>query len=256
MAERIGVMDCHVLAVQEVEDVGTLRRFNAEHLGGRYRYHALIEGNDPRLIDVGILSELPIGEMTSWQHLVHPNVPDRPVFSRDLLQVEIWDPQRSHRLLTVFNTHLKSHFVPFGEDQVQGAKDANELRARQAQTMAAIVEATGADGRCAIVGDMNDPPDSEWLDALVSAPLGLVNALEDPTETRPPKADVPPPPGPAWTYRHKESGEPAVYALYDHIWLTSDLAPMQTGAWIERRRTLGPDGSDHDPAFIELDLPD
>jgi endonuclease/exonuclease/phosphatase family metal-dependent hydrolase len=255
MAERIAVMDCHVLAVQEVEDIGTLRRFNQEHLGGRYRYQALVEGNDPRLIDVGVLSELPLGGMTSWQHAVHPDVPERPVFSRDLLQVQVWDPSRSARLLTVYTTHLKSHFVPFGQDELEGARLANELRARQASSIATIVAASGVGDRFAILGDMNDPPDSTWLEPLVASPLGLVNALEHPTETRPPKEDVPPPPGPSWTYRHKESGEPAVYSLYDHIWLSADLAGAQTGAWIERRTTLGPDGSDHDPAFVELELP-
>ena len=46
-------MDLDVLAVQEVEDIDTLRQFVREELKGLYPHSALIEGNDPRLIDVG-----------------------------------------------------------------------------------------------------------------------------------------------------------------------------------------------------------
>ncbi len=66
-AERIKSMDVDVLAVQEVEDLDTLNQFNRDNLGGMYDFCALVEGNDPRLIDVGILSRLPIGGMTSWR---------------------------------------------------------------------------------------------------------------------------------------------------------------------------------------------
>jgi hypothetical protein len=49
----------------------------------------LIDGNDPRLIDVGLLSKRPFGGVTSWQFAGDPAEPTLPVFSRDLLQVEI-----------------------------------------------------------------------------------------------------------------------------------------------------------------------
>jgi Ca2+-binding RTX toxin-like protein len=61
IAARIKQMDLDVLAVQEVEDINTLRRFVREDLGGLYNHSVLIEGNDPRLIDVGVLSKRPIG---------------------------------------------------------------------------------------------------------------------------------------------------------------------------------------------------
>jgi exonuclease III len=73
----------------------------------------------------------------------------------------------------------------------------------------------------------------------------------DPVETRPAKEETP---SKAWTYRHKESGQPAQYALYDHIWLSPALAAKQSGAWIDRRVRLLGDGSDHDPAWIEVQL--
>jgi len=39
-----------------------------------------------------------------------------------------------------------------------------------------------------------------------------------------------------------------------HIWLSPALAAKQTGAFIERRTRLTGDGSDHDPAWAELEV--
>ncbi len=256
IVKRILAMDVDVLAVQEVEDIDTLRQFNRLDLDGLYPYSVLVEGNDPRLIDLGLLSRFPIGGITSWQRAVHPDDPGNTVFGRDLLEVEIWDSKRQKRLFTLYNNHLKSHFVPFGEDQVEGAKRANQRRKRQAEVAAEIIEKRmRPNSRFIVLGDMNDPPDSPWLKPLTkSKGLKLVNALKNPVETRPPKQDNPMPPSTAWTHRFKESGQPAQYELYDQIWLSPALKDRQTGAFIDRRTKHGGDGSDHDPTWIELDI--
>lgn len=88
IATRIPAIDLDVLAVQEVEDIGTLNRFVIDNLGSLYAHVVLLEGDDPRLIDVTLLSKLPLGAVTSWQRAVHPSDPNAPVFGRDLLQVE------------------------------------------------------------------------------------------------------------------------------------------------------------------------
>jgi len=253
IAQRIKAMNVDVLAVQEVEDIDTLRQFNREHLDGIYRYTVLIEGNDPRLIDVGVLSKLPIGGVTSWQHAVHPDDPSEPVFGRDLLEVEILNPSRAERLMTLFISHLKSHYVDFRDDPVAGEAANTQRRTRQAQVIAEIVKArTRPQSRFIVLGDMNDPPDSPALQPLASAMgLSLMNALTDPLETRPAREETP---SKAWTYRHKPSGQPAQHSLYDHIWLSPSLAAKQSGAWIDRRVRLTGDGSDHDPAWIEVRL--
>ena len=144
-----------------------------------------------------MLSRLPLGPVSSHQHAVHPEDPAEPVFSRDLLEVDILHPTSGERLFTLFNNHLKSQFVPFGQDPVAG-KEANDTRRRrQAETVERLVAArTRRVSRYLVLGDMNDPPDAAPLAAITSsARLGLVNGLTQPTETRPPKADVPPPPG-------------------------------------------------------------
>lgn len=258
VVRRIEEMNLDILAVQEVEDIETLRYFVNHELNikGMYPHIILVEGNDPRLIDLAVLSKYPIGAVTTWQHAAHPDNPGERVFSRDLLQVEVLNKDRTKQLCTVFNNHLKSHFVRFNEDQVEGARRANIRRQQQAEAMAKIIaKEMDANDRFVVVGDMNDPVDSEFLLPLTrSSRVKLINGLEDPTETRPAPNSSSPPPHAAWTHRFKESGKPAHYELFDHIWLSTALAKKQTGAFIDRRTKLSGDGSDHDPAWVEVDV--
>jgi len=252
VASRIASMGLDVLAVQEVEDIGTLKRFVIDNLGSLYPHVVLVEGNDPRLIDVAVLSKLPLGAVTSWQRAVHSSDPTEMAFGRDLLQVEILNASRSRRLFTLFNTHLKSHFLSPGET----AADADGRRQRQAEVAARIIEAqTRPNSSYVVAGDMNDPPDSPFLAPLVaSQALRLVDGLANPTETRPAPADTPPPATVAWTHRFKPSGQPAEYELFDQVWVSPALAAKQVGSFIERRTRRTGDGSDHDPAWVVLDL--
>jgi len=256
IAQRILEMDLDVLAVQEVEDITILNQFVKEDLGGMYPYRVLVEGNDQRLIDVGLVSRLPVGAVTSWRHAEYPDRPGEPVFSRDLLEVEILHPKTRQKLLTIFNNHLKSKLVMPGEDAVESKAKSDARRKNQAEVAARIVRArTRPNSHYMILGDMNDTPGSSCLEPLVLDPnLKLVNGLAAPRETRPAKADTPPPASIAWTHRFKEAGKPASYELFDQIWLSPSLAARQQAAWIHRRSKHGGDGSDHDPAWIEVKL--
>lgn len=261
IAKRIReTMDLDILAVQEVEHIEILKEFNKSHLGGMYPFVALIEGNDPRMIDVGILSKLPLGAITTHQTAVHPSDPGRRVFGRDLMQVEVLDAN-GNRLFNVYNTHLKSHFVPHDQDPVEGAIAANARRRRQAETVSRIIsrqERRGA--KFVLLGDMNDPEDSADLaPMLVVDGDALVNGLTHAVETRPAKAETagqgPGPTSPQWTHRFNPAGpEFPRYELYDQIWLSQALAPRLVSAHIDRRTKHGGDGSDHDPAWVFLDL--
>jgi endonuclease/exonuclease/phosphatase family metal-dependent hydrolase len=257
IARRILAMDVDVLAVQEVENIDILKEFNRKHLNGLYDFQILIEGNDPRLIDVGILSKLPIGAVTSFQTAVHPERPDQSVFGRDLLEVEILNAQRSKTLFTLFNNHLKSHF---GDDDNNGqGKIDNDLRrTQQAQSVARIVaQRMNKNSRYMIVGDMNDGPDAAPLSDMLTVEGNiLVNGLRNALETRPAKAESSgfDPVSPVWTHRFKKSGQPPEHKLFDQIWLSPGLAQNLTGAFIDRRTKHGGDGSDHDPAWVELEI--
>lgn len=252
LAERIRAMSVDVLALQEVEDIDVLHQFVRDDLGGMYPHLTLIEGNDPRLIDVALVSRLPLGCVSTWKHAVHPDQPSEPVFSRDLLEVEIMDPARRRRLFTVFNTHLKSHYVDFSVPDPEAERRENaKRRRRQAETVAQIVQARTRPGsRCIVLGDMNDAPRAGALRAFGNS--GLINALAHAKDVgKIVRADKQGGPGnKVWTHRHKEVGVAASYALYDHIWVCPTLAGRVTGAWIGRRGRLGGDASDHDPAWV------
>ncbi len=258
VVDRITAMDVDVLAVQEVEDIDTLKAFNRDHLQGMYAYVTLVEGNDNRLIDVGLLSKYPIGAVTSWKHAVHKDAPDHPVFGRDLLETQILSQDRKKILFTLFNNHLKSHFCDFRENKAKCIKKNNKRRKRQADVIAQVVKKqTRPTSRFIILGDMNDPPDSPYLVPFVTdAELNLTNALANAQETKAPKvpSNIPAPPNTNWTHRYKPSGKPAEYELYDQIWVSNALSTRVTGAWIQRRKNLTGEGSDHDPAWIELAL--
>jgi endonuclease/exonuclease/phosphatase family metal-dependent hydrolase len=146
--------------------------------------------------------------------------------------------------------------VPFHQDQAAGAAAANERRRRQAETVARIVKnRTRPNSAYVVLGDMNDPPGSDALAPLVAdARPQLVNGLSQPKETRPAPADDPMPVSTAWTHRFKPARKPAHYELFDQVWLSPSLAERQVGSWVDRRTRLGGDGSDHDPAWVVLDL--
>ena len=211
LAQRLLAIDADVIAVQEVEDIGTLRMFGVDHLQSRYPYLALVEGNDPRLIDVAVLSRLPLGAVTSWQHARHPADPLDPVFSRDLLEVEVLSPDRRRRLVTVYNNHLKSKFVPFNQDPVATTAASDLRRTQQAEIISAIVAARQRpNGRFVIVGDMNDNPTALTLASLATGSLGMLSGLAAARESRPSPNEIPMPASPVWTHRFKPANQPAL----------------------------------------------
>jgi endonuclease/exonuclease/phosphatase family metal-dependent hydrolase len=258
IAARITAMNVDVLAVQEVEDIDVLREFNKTNLSSLYPFQVLIEGNDPRFIDVGLLSKLPIGAIASHQCTIHPENPSERVFSRDLLEVEILKPDRSGVLFTLFNNHLKSHFGD--EDRGgQGKVENDTRRGQQAEMIAEIVsKRMPSDGKFIVVGDMNDPPDAIAIEPMLKIGNSvLFNALQNPAETRPakPESGGNNPQTAAWTHRYKASGQPVQHELFDQIWLSPSLENSFEGkAMIDRRTKHSGDGSDHDPAWIELNL--
>jgi hypothetical protein len=48
--------------------------------------------------------------------------------------------------------------------------------------------------------------------------------------------------------------QPPEYDLFDQVWLSPELAKRQIGAFILRRTKVTRDGTDHDPAWVALDL--
>ena len=253
IAERIKAADPDVLAVEEVEDRETLRKFNEEHLGGVYSECILVEGNDERGIDVGILSKLPIGEINSYQRERHDKLPGEPVYRRDLLLVEVLSPDRRKRLLWVGVTHFKSQFIDWRikdeSERQKAAEEASRLRLYEAEMTANILRSSTNEERFVLCGDLNDVPDSEALTPLLGRhgrQAGLVNVLAQRQSNELER----------WTTTHKQTGEERQFDQYDYLLVPEFMSDAVTKAWVQRRSTghCEPDGSDHDPVFCELAL--
>lgn len=86
-AQVIKEAHADVLARQEVDNIGVLRRFRTEFLKSEGYVHAmLIDGNDPRHIDVALLIRHPIVHARSYHHLRAGN---SSLVSRDCLEADV-----------------------------------------------------------------------------------------------------------------------------------------------------------------------
>ena len=112
-----------------------------------------IDGNDPRFIDVALLSRYPIVHARSWQHLAGPT---GLVFSRDCLETVVDVPGAGP--LTLFVNHFKSMRSP--RDPEHGRVDTAATRSEQAEAVRTIVTDHFGDRIdtewFAVLGDLND----------------------------------------------------------------------------------------------------
>jgi endonuclease/exonuclease/phosphatase family metal-dependent hydrolase len=149
-----------ILITVEVENRVTLQRFNDQVLKAKFNFSfphcMLIDGNDVRGIDIGILSRFPIAEMIS--HVDDPGLDGLPVFSRDCPEYDI-DLPEDNRIVIIPN-HFKSK---------RNGNDTESQNRRKAQADRAHDICLNALNRSSFVllgGDLNDTPDSDPLNAL------------------------------------------------------------------------------------------
>ncbi len=170
-ARVLGDLKADVLGIVEVESRPVLNGFNHLILPAvnvtPFRHVMLIDGNDERGIDVGLMcrDDYPIGKMRS--HVDDRLANGSLIFSRDCPEYEVTTPQ-GNRFLVLLN-HLKSK--GFGSQSSSNAK-----RKAQAGRVKAIYEGLLAAGEemIAVIGDFNDTPGSAPL-----APLLAETTLKD-----------------------------------------------------------------------------
>lgn len=163
-AQVIRDVGADVIGVVEVDNRVALKRFNERLLplvgGTPYDHVMLIDGNDERGIDVGLMTRasFTIGAMRSH---VDDMANGKVIFSRDCPEYEL--PLASGSQLVVLVNHLKSK--GFGSQASSNAK-----RKAQAKRIREIYEARRASGTTfiAIIGDFNDTPDADPLSPLLS----------------------------------------------------------------------------------------
>jgi len=181
-------VDADILAVVEAENRVALRQFTEfvfekvkDEVDEAIRPYAeimLIDGNDDRGIDVGLMTKegFKIGMMRSHVHDLPRDIDDdelggdifpedlpaeEPVFSRDCPEYAV--STLAGEVIWVIPNHFKSKF---------GGNDQRSIDKRKAQAIftRVIYERLRADGHDNIVvlGDLNDTPDSEPLQPLLA----------------------------------------------------------------------------------------
>lgn len=251
-AKVIQEVNADVLAVIEAEDRIALKYFNDQLLkpvNATYNGIMLIDGNDDRGIDVGLLFRdgLTIDSMVSH---VDDLVEGNRVFSRDCPEYLIRVSDTTRLLLLV--NHLKSK--GFGS-----AADSNARRRRQAQRVREIYELRRSQGieLIAVLGDFNDTPDSDPLQPLLGGGSELKDIFDHP--------------------QFQSDGRPGTFAngtasnKIDYILLSPALFQrvetggiLRKGVWGGKNGTLFPHydemkkaihaASDHAAIFADLNL--
>jgi endonuclease/exonuclease/phosphatase family metal-dependent hydrolase len=267
-ADVIASLRADVLALQEVEDLDTLKVFRDRFLGGRAAWpHALvIDGNDDRRIDVGVLSRLPIVHARSWQHLPDPANPDALLFSRDCLEVDVDVPGLGP--LTLYVNHLKSMRSDAPASSTPGRTLTQPLRSRQASMIREIVRSRfrdPADAAFVVLGDLNDYAATDAQGETALGALLTWDAVENVVERLP--ADE------RWTHHfagRPEWGVPAGRHQLDYLLPSRRLADRNPQPPTVERRGLArragddwprlpgvgfrhPKASDHCPVVWEFD---
>jgi endonuclease/exonuclease/phosphatase family metal-dependent hydrolase len=209
----IGEVNADVLCLIEVENRPVVRRFNDTILkSAPYRHAMVIDGNDDRGIDSGIMSRWPIRNMRSRVDDPDP-VTKRPLFSRDCAEFQIDVP--GWRMLWVLVNHFKSR--GYGRQSDNDAK-----RLRQAERVSEILQRFNlAKDWVVVAGDLNELPKSPSLAPLL-ARAGLRNTF-----------DILPAGADRWT--HRGDATPSKNDQIDYLLVSDALWPRLQQVGVERR---------------------
>ncbi|MDX1919207.1 MAG: endonuclease/exonuclease/phosphatase family protein [Candidatus Caenarcaniphilales bacterium] len=246
-AKVITQNDPDIIALQEVENLEALLQFNRKYLDNLYPFAMVIDGNDLRQIDVGLLSKYEIGCVRTHRFEPEGSAPSARTFSRDCLEATVNLPEGKN--LTFFVNHFKSK-IGGGEEkrQVQSERVAEILKERFGESL---------EGNFVVVGDLNNNYDAPELQSLLALD-DLENViLRLPEDER-------------WTHYYKKG---KLAEQLDYILLSPDLKNknIKEKPFIERRglgsdidfydgerfdeSLTGKDGaSDHCAVFIELTI--
>lgn len=208
----INELKADILCLVEVESRPVLRRFNETILKeAPYPHAMLIDGNDERGIDVGMLCRRPLLDLRSHVDDLDP-ASGRPVFSRDCAQFEI-DIAGPHHLWVLVN-HFKSRGY--------GSKTSNDARRkRQAERVATILRQFDlAQQYVVVAGDFNELPESDSL-----APLLKLAGLRNAFDKLPAGAD-------RWT--HRDDAAPSKNDQIDYLLISEGFWPHLRAVGIER----------------------
>jgi endonuclease/exonuclease/phosphatase family metal-dependent hydrolase len=211
-----------ILCVVEAEDRLALVRFNKDLLADRYEHVMLIDGNDTRGIDVGMMTtaQVEILSLRSNVDIEDPGAAGERLFSRDCAEYECRLP--SGAIVWVLLNHFKS----------QSAGGGGPKRLRQAQGVRDVVDGLIAEGATNVIvmGDLNAGPTALGQTTADLTPLfgqnsPLVDAYSLPTFNAGPR------PGSFQSC--------SIRNRFDYIFVSQPLAGLVTAGGIERQGLWG-----------------
>jgi endonuclease/exonuclease/phosphatase family metal-dependent hydrolase len=159
-------VDADILAVIEAENRVALKQFSdyvVHEVGGvPYDQVMVIDGNDQRGIDVGLMTKAGYNIDLMRSHIHDRNPDGSPIYSRDCPEFAVRTPEGD--TIWFLPNHFKSKF---GGDNA----DARAKRLAQATRTAEIYRQLRAAGhdKIVILGDLNDIPASDVLQPLLAA---------------------------------------------------------------------------------------
>jgi endonuclease/exonuclease/phosphatase family metal-dependent hydrolase len=220
-AQVILNLKADVQAVIEAENRPSLDRFNQDMLASQFGHVMLIDGNDTRGIDVGVMTsqQVEIISMHSNVDVPDPSSAGEHLFSRDCAEYECRLP--SGATVRVLLNHFKSQ-----------SGGGGPKRARQAQGVRDIVDGLAAAGEqnVVVMGDLNEGPAALGQTAANLAPLyGPTSPLVDVYSL--PAFNVGPRPG-----TFQSSG---IRNRLDYIFVSQPLAALVVSGGIERHGLWG-----------------
>jgi endonuclease/exonuclease/phosphatase family metal-dependent hydrolase len=235
-AQVIHDVAADVLGVIEAENRPSLDRFNQDLLGGQYGHVMLIDGNDSRGIDVGIMttSAVEIVSMRSNVDVPDPGAAGEHLFSRDCVEYECRVPGGS--TVRVLINHFKSQ-----------SGGGGSKRRRQAEGVRKIVDRLVADGQqnMVVIGDLNEGPEAVGQTAVNLAPLyGSNSPLVDVYSL--PVFDLGPKKVPG-TFQSC-----GIRDRLDYVFVSRALAPLVTAGGIERHGLWGTPTNVNPPSQWEI----
>jgi predicted extracellular nuclease len=170
VARVIDTMSPDVFVLQEVESQAVLDALNAD-LANKYPHTKLIDGNDPRAVDVAILSRVPFTKVASHRMDVFKKAgTSSPTYSyaRDCLEVHL---DNKIRKIVLLGVHFKSKDIDNPDKRLAEAQHTRKI--------ADDIAAADPTAAILVLGDFNDYAGTPPIDAIVNGTPKFVDSAAE-----------------------------------------------------------------------------
>ncbi len=235
IAATLKELDAEVVVLIEVENQAVLDDLvDRPEIAGKYAYSALLPGNDPRGINIALVSSLPIDSTSSHaEDAIEGDLPGKKYrYARDVPEFHL---SKNGRSFTLLGVHFKA-FDPNASAAVTKVDDDKRLaEARGARALADRLLADKSNGPVLLLGDFNADTGSASTQVVRGANPTFGDAIGDRAE------------GDRWTVSYGGSK-----MTYDDQWASPALALGRVASSVTLLRV---EVSDHAAVAATYTLP-